>query len=135
MTQIAFSLSIFTLFLSNTSLLSSFGFHSSPLSSLAQKTGFTSHVGPTVVSLFLAATLFTPLSAFLSFLTNSITRMLEYQADAFAVGLGKETAENLKTALIGIHEKNLVSLPYCQLAVAKQSGLIKRRDYQGKSRS
>jgi len=48
--------------------------------------------------------------------------MLEYQADAFAVGLGKETAENLKTALIGIHEKNLVSFPFYYLAVAKELG-------------
>jgi STE24 endopeptidase len=110
LSQIAFSLSIFTLFLSNASLLSSFGFH--PTSSLASK--ILSHknasVGPTVVSLFLASTLFSPLSAFLSFVTNSITRKLEYEADAFAVSLGKETAENLKTALVGIHEKNLVRL-------------------------
>ncbi|GAA5961908.1 hypothetical protein JCM3765_006432 [Sporobolomyces pararoseus] len=108
LSQIAFSLSIFTLFLSNTSLLSSFGFNpttSSVVSKIVSRQNTS--VGPTVVSLFLASTLFSPLSAFLSFVTNSITRRLEYQADAFAVSLGKETAENLKTALIGIHEKNL----------------------------
>ncbi|GAA5836035.1 hypothetical protein JCM3766R1_005137 [Sporobolomyces carnicolor] len=115
LTQIAFSLSIFVLFLSNASLLSSFGFTSS--SSVVSKIVSSGVVdgatrtgggpGPTVISLFLASTLFTPLSAFLSFVTNTITRTLEYQADAFAVSLGNETAQNLKTALIGIHEKNL----------------------------
>ncbi|GAA5875737.1 hypothetical protein JCM16303_003976 [Sporobolomyces ruberrimus] len=109
LTQIAFSLSIFTLFLSNKSLLSSFGFHSPLTSTLASKLvpSQSLQVGPTVISLFLASTLFSPLSAFLSFLTNSITRTLEYQADGFAVSLGKKMAENLKTALIGIHEENL----------------------------
>ncbi|GAA5922160.1 zinc metalloprotease [Sporobolomyces koalae] len=105
LTQIAFSLSIFTLFLSNQSLLASFGF-SQPTTTLLTKSSSTT-VGPTVISLFLASTLFSPLSSFLAFLTNSITRKLEYEADAFAVGLGREMTENLKTALIGIHEKNL----------------------------
>ncbi|GAA6061913.1 hypothetical protein JCM10212_000538 [Sporobolomyces blumeae] len=109
LSQIAFSLSIFVLFLSNRSLLSSFGFRSTSLASnlaFPSKTA-TMPTGPTVISLFLASTLFSPLSAFLSFVNNSITRKLEYQADSFAVDLGGDMAKNLKTALVGIHEKNL----------------------------
>ncbi|GAA5820038.1 hypothetical protein JCM11491_003612, partial [Sporobolomyces phaffii] len=114
LTQIAFSLSLFTLFLSNESLLASFGFfsHHPAGAVVADKLGLaassaSSRAGPTVISLFLASTLFSPLSAFLAFVTNSITRRLEYDADAFAVRLGPATAQNLKTALVGIHEKNL----------------------------
>lgn len=95
--QTAFTLSIFTLFLSNASLLSAFGFSASSTS------------GPTIISLLLAANLFTPMSALLSFSTNGITRALEYNADAFAVKLGAEYARNLKGALVRIHEDNLVS--------------------------
>ncbi|GAA5896202.1 zinc metalloprotease [Sporobolomyces salmoneus] len=105
LTQIAFSLSLFTLFLSNSSLLTSFGFQQPLVSKLLSHTNLST--GPTVISLFLASTLFSPLSGFLGFVTNTITRKLEYEADAFAVSLGDETAKNLKTALIGIHEKNL----------------------------
>jgi STE24 endopeptidase len=57
----------------------------------------------------LAAMLFAPVSTFLHFVTNTITRRLEYDADAFAVKLSQEHARNLKRALVSIHEKNLVS--------------------------
>ena len=104
--QTAFSLLTFTLFLGNTSLLSSFGFHVSPISAMLNPKASAS--GPTIISLLLAATLFSPMSTILHFLTNSITRALEYNADAFAVKLGSEYAKNLKGALVSIHEKNLV---------------------------
>lgn len=91
--QTGFSFFTFSLFLSNKSLLTSFGLPSGESS--------------IVISLFLAAALFTPLSAILHFGTNCITRALEYQADAFAVRLGKETAVHLKGALVRVHEENL----------------------------
>lgn len=98
--QTAFSLCTFTLFLNNAPLLAAFGFPTSALSSTS---------GPTLISLLLAANLFTPLQAVLHYLTNSVTRALEYNADAFAVKLGKSYATNLKGALVRIHEENLVS--------------------------
>ncbi|KAI5476846.1 hypothetical protein MNV49_007142 [Pseudohyphozyma bogoriensis] len=91
--QTAFSLGTFSLFLSNKPLLASFGIDTSSPA--------------TILSLFLAASLFTPLSAALQFATNSITRALEYNADRFAVKLGKAYAINLKGALVRIHEENL----------------------------
>ncbi|SCV68881.1 BQ2448_1002 [Microbotryum intermedium] len=98
--QTGFSLLIFSLFLSNPVLLSSFGFTSTtPFSG--------SPGGPTIIALFLASALFSPLSAVLQFTTNTVTRALEYQADRFAFVLGPEYAKNLKGALVGIHEKNL----------------------------
>lgn len=99
--QTAFTLSTFILFLNNASLLSAFGFPTSALSSTAV---------PTLISLLLAANLFTPLSAVLQLITNSITRALEYNADNFAVKLGPTYAKNLKGALVRIHEDNLVRL-------------------------
>jgi len=109
--QVAFSLSIFSLLLSNGPLLASFGFAPSTATSIAAKVAHPlspAPVGPTVVALFLASTLFSPLSTFLKFCTNSVTRRLEYDADAFAAKLGGSYARNLKKALVTIHEKNLV---------------------------
>ncbi|BGP43307.1 zinc metalloprotease [Rhodotorula kratochvilovae] len=103
--QIAFALSISSLLLNNRHLLASFGFYPSLVSELAPP--FSPRVGPTVIALYLAATLFTPLSTFLKFITNSITRRLEYDADAFAAALGGSYRRNLKKALVTIHEKNL----------------------------
>ncbi|GAA5890146.1 hypothetical protein JCM8208_002715 [Rhodotorula glutinis] len=108
--QVAFSLSIFSLLLSNGPLLASFGFAPSTATTLAAKVAHPlspAPVGPTVVALFLASTLFSPLSTFLKFCTNSVTRRLEYDADAFAAKLGGSYARNLKKALVTIHEKNL----------------------------
>lgn len=98
--QTAFTLSIFILFLNNPSLLSAFGFSSSTT---------LSH---TLISLFLAANLFSPLSAVLQLAMNSVTRALEYNADNFAVKLGEEYAQNLKGALVRIHEDNLVRFSF-----------------------
>ncbi|GAA6000400.1 zinc metalloprotease [Rhodotorula paludigena] len=103
--QVAFSLSTFSLLLTNRPLLSSFGFHA-PLSEKLLHP-LSHSTGPTIIALFLASALFTPLSAFLKFLTNTLTRRLEYDADAFAVKLGPSYARNLKKALVTIHEKNL----------------------------
>ncbi|BGP36946.1 zinc metalloprotease [Rhodotorula kratochvilovae] len=103
--QVAFSLSIFSLLLSNRHLLASFGFHPSLATKLAHPV--SPPVGPTIIALYLASTLFSPLSTFLKFVNNSITRRLEYDADAFAAKLGGSYARNLKKALVTIHEKNL----------------------------
>ncbi|KAL8290522.1 hypothetical protein RQP46_002780 [Phenoliferia psychrophenolica] len=78
LTQTSITLLTFTLFLSNTHLVSAFGFpHSTN--------------PPTIISLLLAANLFQPLSAVLG----------------FAAKLGDEYAVNLKTALVTIHKENL----------------------------
>ncbi|KAK4705483.1 STE24 endopeptidase, partial [Phenoliferia sp. Uapishka_3] len=91
--QTSVTLLTFTLFLSNAHLVSAFGFPStSP---------------PTIISLLLAANVFQPLSAILSFAMNSITRILEYDADKFAAALGSSYAVSLKKALVRIHEENL----------------------------
>jgi len=107
--QVAFSLSIFSLLLSNRHLLASFGFAPSLAAKLAHPVA--PPVGPTVIALYLASTLFSPLSSLLKFVTNLVTRRLEYDADAFAAKLGGSYARNLKQALVTIHEKNLVRLP------------------------
>jgi STE24 endopeptidase len=110
--QIALTLTTYTVFLTNRPLLAAFGFHQPPPSALTDKLlhpiETATHVGPTIIALLLAATLFTPLNALLQFATNKVTRTLEYDADAFAVRQGEETASNLKKALVTIHEKNLV---------------------------
>lgn len=98
--QTAVSLLTFTLFLYNQPLLSSFGFLPTHPNSVLGR--------PTIISLLLASTLFAPVSSVLHFVTNTVTRRLEYDADAFACRLGTEYAENLKGALASIHEKNLV---------------------------
>ncbi|TNY21705.1 putative CAAX prenyl protease [Rhodotorula diobovata] len=103
--QVAFSLSIFSLLLSNRHLLASFGFAPSLAAKLAHPVA--PPVGPTVIALYLASTLFSPLSSLLKFVTNLVTRRLEYDADAFAAKLGGGYARNLKQALVTIHEKNL----------------------------
>ncbi|GAA5853427.1 hypothetical protein JCM8547_002452 [Rhodosporidiobolus lusitaniae] len=107
--QVALSLTTYTIFLTNRPLLSAFGFHAPSLSSkiLDPSSAAVAQHGPTIIALLLAATLFTPLSTFLGFASNAITRRLEYDADAFAVQQGTETASNLKKALVTIHEKNL----------------------------
>ena len=96
--QIAITLVTFTLVLSNQNLLRSFGL-------FVRRNPRAPR--PTIVSLMLAALLFTPVSTVLHFITNGITRHLEYDADAFAVKLSQDHARNLKGALVSIHEKNL----------------------------
>lgn len=112
LTQVAVSFATYALFLENGALLSAFGFPptpSHPVHFTKEKLGRAhASTGPTIVALLLAMMLFSPLSSFLQFMTNSITRHLEYDADAFATKLGPSYATNLKTALVTIHEKNLV---------------------------
>ncbi|KAM0746177.1 hypothetical protein T439DRAFT_329920 [Meredithblackwellia eburnea MCA 4105] len=91
--QTSIILLTFTLFLHNISLLTAFG--------------FPARQQPTIIALFLSAAVFQPLSAILGFATNSITRVLEYDADKFAKDLGDGYAANLKKALVRIHEENL----------------------------
>lgn len=94
--QTSITLLTFTLFLSNAHLVAAFGFPAT--------------APPTIISLLLAANVFQPLSAVLSFAMNSITRVLEYDADKFAATLGKSYVVNLKQALVRIHEENLVRI-------------------------
>lgn len=113
--NIAFSFSTFTVFLSHAPLLASFGF-------------VKTYDQPIIVSLLLAGMLFQPLNAVAHFLTNTITRKLEYDADAFATKLGKETAVNLKAALVTIHEKNLmlfVAQLSCRAQEANESDQVR----------
>ncbi|GAA5831365.1 hypothetical protein JCM11251_003999 [Rhodosporidiobolus azoricus] len=105
--QIALSLTIYTIFLTNRPFLSAFGFSEPSLASKVLHPGTSSRVGPTIIALALASILCAPLVTVLSFVVNNITRTLEYDADAFAVKLGPEYARNLKAALVTIHEKNL----------------------------
>lgn len=114
--QIGISLLTFTLVLSNQNLLRSFGLF------VRRRPTATR---PTIVSLMLAAMLFAPVSTFLNFITNTITRRLEYDADAFAFKLSSDHAKNLKGALVSIHEKNLVRL-HSWLRVARRirAGLL-----------
>ncbi|BGP53051.1 hypothetical protein JCM8202_004135 [Rhodotorula sphaerocarpa] len=111
LTQVAVSFATYALFLENGALLSAFGFPpsaSAPLQLAKEQVGAAhASTGPTIVALLLAMMLFSPLSSFLQFVTNSITRRLEYDADAFATKLGASYATNLKKALVTIHEKNL----------------------------
>lgn len=112
LTQVAVSFSVYALFLENGALLSAFGFPpaaaASPVELAKAKLGLPhAATGPTIVAILLASMLASPLSSFLQFVTNSITRHLEYDADAFATKLGDSYAVNLKKALVTIHEKNL----------------------------
>lgn len=114
MFQVGLSLSVFLLFLNNEALLKAFGFTQST---------------PTIISLFLAATLFVPISAVMSLVTNAVTRRLEYDADAFAVKLGTAYATALKAALVKIHEQNLVRCPRPLLSLAEPLQAIYATDF------
>lgn len=89
--------SLFALFLHNPSLYSSFG--------------FSDDIAYRQQPVYLGFTLFGMISSILdpliSFSINVVTRHYEYQADKFAVNLGK--GEDLKSALIKLQNKNLQS--------------------------
>lgn len=96
--HLLFTLTVFSIFIGNKALFQSFGFDPS----LA--------VGPhraVCIGFTLYQLLFGPIDTFVQFAMNSVTRRYEYQADAFAVGLG--TKAELKTALIKLHVENLSS--------------------------
>lgn len=64
---------------------------------------------PTLIGLLLFSQVFVePLSPLLSFLVHAISRAFEYQADAFAHGLGYSS--QLQQALLKLHVDNLSSL-------------------------
>ncbi|ORY23813.1 peptidase family M48-domain-containing protein [Naematelia encephala] len=101
--HLLFTLTLFAVFIHNTTLYKSFGFDPSlaldgPRGPPANVIGFT-----------LFQLLLEPLDAPVKFLFNSITRKYEYQADEFGVKLDKR--QELKTALTKLHVKNLSS-PY-----------------------
>ncbi|KAJ3352279.1 CAAX prenyl protease 1 [Entophlyctis luteolus] len=63
---------------------------------------------PVLVGLVLFSYIYQPIDSITSFLTNWISRMHEFQADAYAKKLGY--AEDLKSGLIKLHKKNLGNL-------------------------
>jgi STE24 endopeptidase len=93
------SLSLFSFFLFNPSFFASFGF---PRSS-----GL-----PVVIGMQLSQALLAPVDTVASFLSNVLSRKLEFQADAFAKGLGGDYAERLKKALVRLVEENAALVDY-----------------------
>lgn len=68
--------------------------------------GFPSDVKPILVGLIAVVQfVMAPYNTVVSFLLTMLSRKFEFQADAFALGLGK--AEPLKKALINLHNDNL----------------------------
>ncbi|KAI8622622.1 CAAX prenyl protease 1 [Chytriomyces sp. MP71] len=63
---------------------------------------------PVIIGLTLFTYLYQPLDALFSFLMHYVSRVHEFQADAYAKKLGY--AENLKNGLIKLHKKNLGNL-------------------------
>ena len=92
--QVGFSILCFTVFLGNQPFLSAFGFPPSL---------YSGSTPPAIITLTLASYLFSPTDAILKVATNTLTRALEYDADAFAWKLGKTYAEHLKAALTKLY--------------------------------
>ncbi|ODN75208.1 hypothetical protein L202_06405 [Cryptococcus amylolentus CBS 6039] len=92
------TLTIFSIFINNRSLYSAFGFDPSLAVTAPQ---------PFCIGFILFQLVLEPTDAFVKFLLNAQTRRYEYQADEFAVGLGKKA--ELAEALIKLHVKNLSS--------------------------
>ena len=83
----------FSYFLNDSDMYTSFGFSASEM--------------PIILGLSLFSNIVSPVGAVLHLLTNSMTRAFEFEADAFAVALGK-TSE-LKSGLCKISISNLAS--------------------------
>jgi STE24 endopeptidase len=97
-----FTLTVFSIFIHNASLYSSFGFP--PALATHNPAGGAQ---PIIIGFMLFQFVLTPLDTVVKFGMNSITRAYEYQADEFAVELDKR--EELKNALIKLHRDNLSS--------------------------
>lgn len=81
---------VFSFFLNHAALYESFGFNG---------------VQPVLVGFFLFQCVYAPMDLVLSILMNALSRHNEFQADAFAVGLGYAT--ELKSGLLKLHLENL----------------------------
>lgn len=84
---------LFSVFINNASLYSSFGFH-------------TQH--PVIVGFLLFNDALSPMDTVIHLIINSLSRKWEFQADEFAKDLGYET--QLCTGLIKLHKQNLSSM-------------------------
>ncbi|KAF9972905.1 CAAX prenyl protease 1 [Actinomortierella ambigua] len=80
---------LFSLFIHNADMYSSFGFN----------------VMPTLIGLMLFMSLYSPVDSLMSFVNNMISRYYEFQADAFARQLGYSSS--LVSGLIKLQKKNL----------------------------
>ncbi|WWD21951.1 hypothetical protein CI109_106439 [Kwoniella shandongensis] len=92
------TLTIFSIFINNKALYSSFGFDPSLAVTSPQ---------PICIGFVLFQLVLEPTDALVKFLLHAETRRMEYQADEFAVQLGKK--KDLASALIKLHVTNLSS--------------------------
>ncbi|CCX14243.1 Similar to CAAX prenyl protease 1; acc. no. P47154 [Pyronema omphalodes CBS 100304] len=84
---------MFSVFINNKSLYASFGFHDSM---------------PTLIGFLLFNDILTPVDTVLKLLMNVMSRKFEYEADAFAVGLGYN--DELAKSLIKLQVQNLSTM-------------------------
>jgi len=82
-------LSTYTFIRNSKGLYESFGFRDST---------------PELIGLILFQFIISPVDVVITFLSNLLSRLFEYQADRFAVGLGYAT--DLKSGLIKLHKEN-----------------------------
>ncbi|KAL7945424.1 myosin-like coiled-coil domain-containing protein [Trichoderma barbatum] len=85
--------SLFSVFINNRSLYSSFGFHNEH---------------PIIIGFLLFSDALSPMDTVIQFLLHIVSRTFEFQADEFAKGLGMRT--ELATSLIKLHIQNLSSM-------------------------
>ncbi|KAK6340713.1 hypothetical protein TWF696_009037 [Orbilia brochopaga] len=84
---------LFSVFINNRSLYRSFGFHTSQ---------------PIIIGFILFSDVLAPMDTLVKFFLNVVTRAFEYQADAFALGLGYK--EMLAKSLIKLQVQNLSTM-------------------------
>ncbi|EGX50261.1 hypothetical protein TWF173_003832 [Orbilia oligospora] len=84
---------LFSVFINNRSLYRSFGFHSSH---------------PIIIGFILFSDVLAPMDTLVKFFLNMVTRMFEYQADAFALNLG--FGDMLASSLIKLQVQNLSTM-------------------------
>ncbi|KZO97268.1 metalloendopeptidase [Calocera viscosa TUFC12733] len=97
-------LSSFPPFLTSRTFLPSFGFPALPADAPFTRTA------PILPTFLLFQLLLQPIEHVMQFAMNAVTRAFEYQADAFAVGLGGDFRQRLADALTKLHVKNLSTL-------------------------
>lgn len=101
--------SLFTAVYRNLSLYNDFGFFiGSEGALLASSTKVFTPEWPIIVGFMLFSDLLTPMECFMQFVMSLVSRLHEFQADAYAKGLG--LAKNLCQALINLQIKNLSTM-------------------------
>lgn len=108
--HIFFIFSLFTGVYRNLSFYNAFGFFiGSPDAAIASPiTKVFTPEFPTIIGLLLFGDLLKPMDCILQFLMSLVSRLHEYQADAYAKGLGM--SKDLCTALINLQIKNLSTM-------------------------